>query len=298
MGSSGINQANYNHNYNLAQLASPSNPINGVTTNTEANAVYRVPYLGYQPIGMQGTEYDATYHYNSLQTTVRKQFSYGLTMQGAFTWSKDLSDLQECGPTGCIGDGQTNSNLATNLAQQMGPAASSHPLRFVLSYNYQLPFGHAQGALGKLSNGWSVSGTTIVQNGTPLTFTNTNGGTAYYGAANPGSGEGGSSRAQLCPGMTYSSIQSSGGVESRLGGNSGGPGWIRSWRILRSARCAVFSGRIDAVRRFRHRHHARARPGEFRLLCAQDHADHGKAEHISSAPSSLTRSTTRSSRIR
>ncbi len=225
VGSSGINQADYNHNYNLAQLASPSNPINGVTTNTAANAVYRVPYLGYQPIGIQGTEYDAGYHYNSLQATVRKQFSHGLTMQGAFTWSKDLTNLQECGPTGCVGDGQSNSNLATNLAQQQGPAAASHPLRFVLSYNYQLPFGHPTGGLGKLANGWSLSGTTIWQDGTPLTFTDTNGGTAYYGGANPGSGEGGSSRSQLCPGMTYSSIQSPGGVESRLGGNSGGPGW-------------------------------------------------------------------------
>ena len=137
VGSSGINQANYNHNYNLAQLASPSNPINGVTTNTSANAVYRVPYLGYQPIGMQGTEYDAGYHYNSLQATVRKQFSHGLTMQGAFTWSKDLTNLQECGPTGCIGDGQTNSNLATNLAQQQGPAADLAPA--ALRYELQLP---------------------------------------------------------------------------------------------------------------------------------------------------------------
>jgi len=226
VGSSGINQANYNHNYNLAELASPSDPINGVTTNTAANAVYRVPYLGYQPIGLQGTEYDATYHYNSLQTTVRKQFSHGLTMQAAFTWSKDLTDLQECGPTGCIGDGQTNSNLATDLAQQQGPAADSHPLRFVLSYNYLLPFGNPSGALGKLANGWSLSGTTIAQDGTPLTFNTTAGGTAYYGGPNPGSGEGGSSRSQLCPGMTYSTIGSSGGVESRLGGNSGGSGWI------------------------------------------------------------------------
>jgi len=59
-----------------------------------------------------------------------------------------------------------------------------------------------------------------------LTFTNTAGGSAYYGGANPGSGEGGSSTSQLCPGMTYSSIRSSGGVESRLGGPSGGPGWV------------------------------------------------------------------------
>jgi len=126
----------------------------------------------------------------------------------------------------CIGDGQTNSNDPLNLAQQMGPAAFSHPERFVLSYNYELPFGHAQGALGKLSNGWSVSGTTIVQNGTPLTFQNANAGTAYYGGANPASGESGSARAQLCPGMTYGSIQSPGGVESRLGGPSGGQGWV------------------------------------------------------------------------
>ena len=162
VGSSGINQANYNHNYNLAQLASPSNPINGVTTNTQANAVYRVPYLGYQPAGVQGTEYDATYHYNSLQVTVRKQFSHGLLLQAAYTWSKDLTELQQCA-IGCVGDGQTNSNNPANLAQQMGPAAFSHPQRFVLSYNYQLPFGHAQGALGKLSNGWSIAGTTIVR---------------------------------------------------------------------------------------------------------------------------------------
>src|SRR6185312_11894704 len=77
VGSSSINQANYNHNYNLAQLASPSNPINGQTTNTLANAVYRVPYLGYQAIGLQGTAYDAYANYNSFQATVRKQFSRG-----------------------------------------------------------------------------------------------------------------------------------------------------------------------------------------------------------------------------
>ncbi|MGD0136049.1 MAG: hypothetical protein ABSE57_28725, partial [Bryobacteraceae bacterium] len=232
VGSSGINQANYNHNYNLAQLASPTNPINGVTTNTELNAVYRVPYLGYQPIGVQGTAYDAVYNYNSLQATVRKQFSHGLNMQAAFTWSKDLTDLQNCA-IGCVGDGQTNSNNADNLAQQMGPAAFSHPLRFVLSYNYLLPFGNPNGALGVVAKGWSVSGTTIVQNGTPLTFTNTAGGTAYYGGANPGSGEGGSSTSQLCPGVTYGQIGTTGSMTNRLGGNSGGPGYFNT-----SAFCA------------------------------------------------------------
>jgi hypothetical protein len=72
VGSSAINQANYNHNYNTASLASASHPINGVTTNTVVNVPYRVPYLGYQAAGLQGTGYDLIANYNSLQVTIRK----------------------------------------------------------------------------------------------------------------------------------------------------------------------------------------------------------------------------------
>ena len=223
VGSSGINQANYNHNINLAQLASPSNPINGQTTNTVANAVYRVPYLGYQAIGLQATAYDAIYNYNSLQVTLRKRFSHGFTMQAAYTWSKDLTDLSN---GNLAGEGQTNVNDANRTGTQYGLAPFSRPQRFVLSYSYDLPFGNPKGALGKLASGWNVSGNTIVQTGTPMTITDTAAGTAYYGGANPGSAEGGSATAQLAPGVTYSAIPTSGGVESRLGGASGGPGFI------------------------------------------------------------------------
>jgi hypothetical protein len=218
VGSSSINQANYNHNYNLAPLASATNPIRGITTNTAANAIYRVPYLGYQPIGLQGTGYDAIANYNSLQVTVRKQFSHGFSLQGAYTWSKDLTNLS--------GNGQTNSNNAADLGQQYGPATFSRPQRLIVNYSYDLPFGNPKGIAGKLVSGWNFSGVTVLQDGTPVTFTDTGGGTAYYGGANPGSAEGGTSRAQLCPGQTYSSIKSPGGIESRLGGTSGGPGYV------------------------------------------------------------------------
>ena len=218
VGSSGINQADYNHNINLAQVASPGNPINGQTTNTTTNAVYRVPYLGYQSIGLQATAYDLVYNYDSLQLTLRKQFSHGFTMQAAYTYSKDLTNIS--------GDGQANINNADSTGSQYAPAYFSHPHRVVVSYSYDLPLGNPKGALGKLANGWNVSGNTIVQAGSPLTIFDTAGGTAYYGAANPGSSEGGSSTAQLCPGVTYSQIATSGSVESRLGGNSGGPGYI------------------------------------------------------------------------
>ncbi len=206
VGSSSINQANYNHNYNLAQLASPSNPINGVTTNTLANAVYRVPYLGYQAAGFQGTAYDAYANYNSLQVTVRKQFSHGLTFQGAYTWSKDLTVLSW--------DGQTNVNNAENLAQQYGPAGFSRPQRFVFNYSYEIPGNDVKGALGWVTKGWTLSGVTVVQGGTPMSFYNTNNGTIYYGAANAGSGEQGSSTAQLAPGITYNQINLQGAPET------------------------------------------------------------------------------------
>ena len=160
VGSSSINQADYNHNYNLAQLASPSAPINGQTNNTLANAVYRVPYLGYQAIGLQGTGYDGYANYNSLQVTVRKAFSHGLTFQGAYTWSKDLTVIS--------GDGQANVNNASVLGQQYGPSTFNRPQRFVLSYSYQLPFGNPKGALGYLAKGWQVTGVTTIQGGQPM----------------------------------------------------------------------------------------------------------------------------------
>jgi hypothetical protein len=218
VGSSVINQAYYNHNYNTALIASANNPINGQTTTTTANADARVPYLGYDPAGLQGTGYDGIYNYNSLQATVRKQFSHGLTMQAAYTWSKNLTTLN--------GDGQSNSNDASFLGQQYGPAYFAHPQRFILSYGYELPFGHpSNGFLKKAAEGWMLTGNILVQDGAPLTFTNTAGGSAY-GTGGAGSGEGGTARSQLCNGATYNSIQTSGSMTSRLGGSNSANGYF------------------------------------------------------------------------
>ena len=83
VGSSGINVANYNHVINTPQLASPTNPVNGITVNSSANAAARVPYLGFLPNGFQQNAFDGVYNYNSLQTMVRKTFSQGFGFQAA-----------------------------------------------------------------------------------------------------------------------------------------------------------------------------------------------------------------------
>jgi hypothetical protein len=216
VGASGINLVDTYHDANAALLASPSNPINGQTDNTAANAPLRVPYLGYQPTGYQITAFDGIYNYNSLQVTVRKQFSHGLTMQASYTYSKDLTTLSSSNFNNISAD----SNNPSDLAQQYGPAYFSHPQRFIINYSYDLPFGQHKGGLGVLANGWNVSGVTTVQDGVPLTISDSAIGTAY------GTGGFGIQRAQMCPGMTYGNIATPGGIDSRLGGGNGGPGYV------------------------------------------------------------------------
>jgi len=117
---------------------------------------------------------------------------------------------------------------ASFLGQQYGPAYFSHPQRFIVSYAYELPFGHPSNSfLKKAAEGWNMTGNIVVQDGTPLTFLTENGGSAYS-TGSGSSPEAGQSRAQLCPGMTYSSIQTSGSLTSRLGGSNSANGYITS----------------------------------------------------------------------
>jgi hypothetical protein len=218
VGSSSINLLDQYHDVNAPFLASPSNPINGITVNSAANAPLRTPILGYQPGGFQVTSFDGMGNYNSLQVTVRKRFSHGFLMQASYTWSKDLSDMYQTNAAGNGGD----SNYPDNLAQQYGPVTFNRPQRFIVNYSYDLPIPAHSGFLGVLTSGWTVLGVTTIQDGAPMTVTDQNGGTVF------GIGTYDTARAQMCPGMGYGQIATPGGVEARLGGTSGGPGYLNT----------------------------------------------------------------------
>jgi len=214
VGSSGINQMDYNHNINPARLVctaivttscTPGN-INGITTNTAANAAGRVPYLGYLPSGFQQNGFDGVYNYNSMQVTVRKNLSHGLGFQAGYTFSKNMSN---------VAWDAANTNLSTDMAQQYGQTPYSRPHRFVLNYQYELPF-KGKGIMNAVAGGWTVSGLTTIQSGNVLTLFDNRGG-GVYGTPGSGTIENGLSRAQLCPGFTYDQIETSGNVKDRLG---------------------------------------------------------------------------------
>ncbi len=103
---------------------------------------------------MTNAETTGAEKYNSLQATVRKTLSHGLQLQAAYTWSKSLST------------GTLNSNDPNNSRQQYGLDASYRPQRLAINYTWEVPFGNQQGITGKLTNGWNLSGVTVVQDGT------------------------------------------------------------------------------------------------------------------------------------
>lgn len=62
-----------------------------------------------------------------------------------------------------------------NPGTYYGPSIFDAPNRFSLSFNYSLKgLNNGNGAVGKLTGGWGISGTSIFQSGYPLTADNTN----------------------------------------------------------------------------------------------------------------------------
>jgi TonB dependent receptor len=65
---------------NQAQLASASNTIRGVTTNTVANVTQCVPFQGWTAAGLQQVQSRGAMRYNGLETSLTKRFSQGLQL--------------------------------------------------------------------------------------------------------------------------------------------------------------------------------------------------------------------------
>lgn len=201
---------------NRAFLASPSNPINGVTSNTTAaaNIDARVPYQGLSAGGLTEIETYGFSWYNSLQTTVRRQLSRGFYVSTAYTWSKAMTSVYGGdGTNGVFEGGSGNFNDPDNRHARYGLAGYDRTNRLVSTYTYAFPSwknGNAfeRGATG----GWKLSGATTFQTGKPLTFTDSRNGTAY----------GTTSASEFLPGVSNGSIlnKTGGTMLNRVRNNS------------------------------------------------------------------------------
>jgi len=98
-------------------------------------------------------------NYNSVYFGVRGRFSRGF-VDASYTRSKSNDDAQAYPDP-------------LNPAQFYGPSLQDAPNRFSLTLNYQLKgLNNGSGAIGHITGGWGISGTSIFQSGYPFTVDN------------------------------------------------------------------------------------------------------------------------------
>jgi hypothetical protein len=99
--------------------------------------------------------------YNALQVEVRRRLSHGLQLQGSYAFAKSLTN-------------DTNFTLR-KIDGEKGPSPFDFRNGFKFTWIYQLPFGQgrpllagAHGVLGKIVEGWQISGVGRLQSGSAV----------------------------------------------------------------------------------------------------------------------------------
>lgn len=146
--------------------------LNNSTTPTRLNTSFgQVSY----------TQNDRQSSYNAFIVALRGRFSRAF-FNASYTRSSSSDDTQVF-PT------------YINPHQYYGPSIWDAPNRFSLAWNYQLPDFNHSAFVGRATNGWQISGTGILQSGTPFNISTnaafaplTNAAGAFIGYA-PGSGD-------------------------------------------------------------------------------------------------------------
>jgi len=202
---------------NQPPLASPSNPVNGLTTNSVANATERVPFVGLTPLVFR-VESIGNSNYNSLQATLKKDMSHGFQLLAAYTFSKSIDNAGDSlGATSFFGGfglpplGETVYNDQNEVAAQRGVSDFDRSHRFVLNYTWNEPrlVSERNNLASKLGNGWSVSGIMTLQSGLPFSILDSAAGTLFGPATLFTTGS-------LAPGATLKDAGRSGSVSSRV----------------------------------------------------------------------------------
>jgi hypothetical protein len=153
------------------------------------------PFANFQ--GITGSTNNAVSNYNSLQASVTKRMSSGLSMSFNYVWSHFLDDQDSSGWGSRAGP--------QNYALSLDPAASYSNSNFDVRHAfkgyavYELPFGrgkqflNSNRVLDEAVGGWQVSGTVVLTTGNPFSVF---GNQANYSLA-------GSTFPDYTPGVSY-----------------------------------------------------------------------------------------------
>ena len=156
VGSDGWDQNN-DHQINTLALGDLTNRQK-VAGGTSANQ-YRI-YPGFSSINQE--ENETNFNYNSLQAGFRAENRHGITTQLSYTWSHEI-DIGQNDLAGLTAPFNPKYDRG-------GDAGYDHRHIFNASYVYDFPFFKQQGNLAEkeILGGWSISGITQAQVGTPI----------------------------------------------------------------------------------------------------------------------------------
>ncbi len=143
-----------NHLY----LTNELNPaIYGRTGNTNQRRLY---YPTFSTVTDQTAQGNSTYH--SMQLTLNKRMSQGVTIQSNYTWSKLLDDASS--------DGSTPAN-PFDIGAQKGLSDFDIAHRFVTSFIWEMPrLKGARPLVRHVLGGWETNGIITLQSGRPFTI--------------------------------------------------------------------------------------------------------------------------------
>jgi hypothetical protein len=120
------------------------------------------PYPGFASLTQW--QFSAGSKYQSLQVLLNRHFSRGFQLRAAYTFSKTTT--AGCDSLYCAPMDSYNYRLTRGLAGQDVPHI------FVVSYMWEIPaFRKTGGAVGAVLGGWTLSGITSFQSGSPLNVT-------------------------------------------------------------------------------------------------------------------------------
>ena len=137
------------------------NTANGTQTFQPNANLYR-NYPGYSTITQEETASNFSYH--SLQVGLSMQNKHGLTVNLAYTYSHEIDD---------VSTDLTQVSDPYNISYDRGSGAFDRRHDFNANYIYDFPFFlHSSNTLARTAlGGWSISGITVAETGTPAPIT-------------------------------------------------------------------------------------------------------------------------------
>jgi hypothetical protein len=140
------------------------------------NVDLRVPYIGYSSESESYTAAGIS-AYHALQTHLEKRMRHGLQVGASYTYSHATDEQSAMGLF-------YNGNNPLDLRSGYGLSDFDRKHVFNFTYTYELPKFFAVSTLkGKIVDGWSISGLTVIQSGQPYSIVDYSGavGSIFYG---------------------------------------------------------------------------------------------------------------------